>query len=98
MEIKGKASHAGVAPEQGISATLVGSIALADAHRAGWFGKVTKPDGAGTSNVGVFGGKEGKAAGDATNVVTDYVHIVGEARSHDAAFAAKIAAGYREAF
>lgn len=98
VEIKGKASHAGVAPEQGISATLVGSIALADAHRAGWFGKVTKPDGAGTSNVGVFGGKEGKAAGDATNVVTDYVHIVGEARSHDAAFAAKIAAGYREAF
>ena len=40
VEIKGKASHAGVAPEQGISATLVGSIALADAHRAGWFGKL----------------------------------------------------------
>jgi tripeptide aminopeptidase len=97
-EIKGKASHAGVAPEQGISATLVGSIALAEAHRAGWFGKVAKPEGAGTSNVGVFGGKDGKAAGDATNVVTDYVHIIGEARSHDAAFAAKIAAGYREAF
>jgi tripeptide aminopeptidase len=97
-EIKGKASHAGVAPEQGISATLVGSIALAEAHRAGWFGKVATPEGAGTSNVGVFGGKDGKAAGDATNVVTDYVHIIGEARSHDAAFAAKIAAGYREAF
>jgi tripeptide aminopeptidase len=97
-EIKGKASHAGVAPEQGISATLVGSIALAEAHRAGWFGKVAKPEGAGTSNVGVFGGKDGKAAGDATNVVTDYVHIVGEARSHDAAFASRIAAGYREAF
>ena len=97
-EIKGKASHAGVAPEKGISATLVGSIALAEAHRAGWFGKVTKPEGAGTSNVGVFGGKDRKAAGDATNVVTDYVHITGEARSHDAAFAGKIAAGYRDAF
>ncbi len=96
--IKGKASHAGVAPEQGISATLVGSIALAEAHRAGWFGKVTKPEGAGTSNVGVFGGKDRKAAGDATNVVTDYVHITGEARSHDAAFAGTIVAGYRDAF
>ena len=98
VAIKGKASHAGVAPEKGISATLIGSIALAEAHRAGWFGKVTKPEGAGTSNVGVFGGKEGKAAGDATNVVTDYVHITGEARSHDPAFAGTIVAGYREAF
>jgi len=98
VAIKGKASHAGVAPEKGISATLVGSIALAEAHRAGWFGKVTKPEGAGTSNAGVFGGKEGKAAGDATNVVTDYVHIIGEARSHDVAFAGTIVAGYREAF
>ncbi|QEG35428.1 M20/M25/M40 family metallo-hydrolase [Bythopirellula goksoeyrii] len=98
VEIKGKASHAGVAPDKGISATLVASLALAEAHRGGWFGKVVKPDGNGTSNPGVFGGKDGKAAGDATNVVTDYVHIVGEARSPDVAFATKIAAGYREAF
>ena len=95
MEIKGKASHAGVAPEKGISATLVAAIALAEAHRGGWFGKVVKPDGNGTSNVGVFGGKEGKPAGDATNVVTDYVHIKGEARSHEAAFAAAIATATR---
>ena len=46
-----------------------------------------KPDGRGTSNVGIFGGKDGKPAGDATNVVTDYVHLKGEARSPDAAFA-----------
>jgi len=98
VEIIGKAAHAGVAPEKGISATLVAAIALAEAARSGWFGKVTKPDGHGTSNVGIFGGKHGKAAGDATNVVTDYVHIVGEARSPDVTFAAKIAAGYREAF
>jgi tripeptide aminopeptidase len=98
VQIKGKASHAGVAPEKGISATLVASIAIADAHREGWFGKVEKPDGHGTSNVGIFGGKGGKAAGDATNVVTDYVTIVGEARSPDVAFATRIAAGFREAF
>lgn len=98
VEIKGKASHAGVAPEKGISATLVGALALAEAHRNGWFGKVVKPHGNGTSNVGIFGGKEGKPAGDATNVVTDYVRITGEARSPEAAFAAAIAQGYREAF
>ena len=33
VEIKGRASHAGVAPEKGISATMVGAVALAEAHR-----------------------------------------------------------------
>lgn len=97
-EIFGKASHAGVAPEKGISATLVGATALTEAFRAGWFGKVVKPEGTGTSNPGIFGGKDEKAAGNANNVVTDYVHITGEARSSDAKFASAITAGYREAF
>jgi tripeptide aminopeptidase len=98
VEITGKAAHAGVAPDKGISATLVGSIAIAEANRGGWFGKVVKSEGQGTSNVGIFGGKQGKPAGDATNVVTDYVHIVGEARSADVTFAQVIADKYKEAF
>lgn len=98
VEITGRASHAGVAPEKGISATLVGAVALTEALHAGWFGKVVKPDGRGTSNVGIFGGKDGKPAGDATNVVTDYAYIRGEARSPEASFATKIANGYKEAF
>jgi tripeptide aminopeptidase len=98
VEIRGKASHAGVAPEKGISATLVAATALVEAQRGGWFGKVIKPDGSGTSNPGIFGGKDGKAAGDATNVVTDYVYVKGEARSSDEKFAAAIVAGYRDAF
>jgi tripeptide aminopeptidase len=98
VEIKGKASHAGVAPEKGISATLVASVALTEAHRSGWFGKVVKPNGHGTSNVGIFGGHEGKPAGDATNVVTDYVQIKGEARSPEAEFASAICNAYRESF
>jgi tripeptide aminopeptidase len=98
VTIKGKAAHAGVAPERGISSTLVASIALTEASRGGWFGKVVKPEGRGSSNVGIFGGKDGKAAGDATNVVTDYVHVVGEARSTDAAFAARIAQAFGESF
>jgi len=97
-EILGKASHAGVAPEKGISATLVAATALVEAQRGGWVGKVTKPEGQGTSNPGIFGGKDGKAAGDATNVVTDYVYVRGEARSRDEKFAAAIASAYEEAF
>jgi tripeptide aminopeptidase len=77
---------------------LVAALALAEAHRGGWFGKVVKPEGTGTSNPGIFAGRNGKPAGDATNVVTDYVHIVGEARSKDTKFAAAIAAAYGDAF
>jgi tripeptide aminopeptidase len=98
VSIKGKASHAGVAPERGISATLVAAIGLTEAQRAGWFGKVVKPEGRGTSNVGIFEGKPGQPAGDATNVVTDFVHLRGEARSPEASFAAAISAGFRAAF
>src|SRR5207247_2381677 len=83
VEIRGRAAHAGVHPEQGISATAAASLALADVFQHGWFGKVRQPQGEGTSNVGSFGGADGKSAGDATNVVTDYVHLRGESRSHD---------------
>jgi tripeptide aminopeptidase len=98
VAITGKASHAGVAPEKGISATMVGAIGLAEAKRAGWFGKIVKPDGHGTSNVGIFGGRDGAAAGDATNVVTDYAWLRGEARSPSEEFTASITAGLRSAF
>jgi tripeptide aminopeptidase len=98
VEIRGKAAHAGVAPERGISATLVASVALTEAFRGGWFGKVARPEGRGSSNVGVFGGKDGRPAGDATNVVTDYVRILGEARSADAAFAGSIVEAFGAAF
>jgi tripeptide aminopeptidase len=98
VTIKGKAAHAGVAPERGISSTLIASIGLTEARRSGWFGKVEQPEGKGSSNVGIFGGKDGKPAGDATNVVTDYVHLVGEARSTDAAFAVKITEAFEAAF
>jgi tripeptide aminopeptidase len=98
VAITGKASHAGVAPEKGISATMVGAIGLAEAKSAGWFGKIVKPDGHGTSNVGIFGGRNGAGAGDATNVVTDYAWLKGEARSPSEAFTAGITAGLRAAF
>jgi tripeptide aminopeptidase len=98
VEIVGKAAHAGVHPERGISATMVASLALAEVHAEGWFGKVNQKGREGTSNIGSFGGHDGGSAGVATNVVTDYVHIRGEARSHDSRFVHTITKAYRDAF
>ena len=98
VDIRGKAAHAGVAPEKGISATMVFALAMAEIHEGGWFGKVVKGTRTGTSNVGLVGTPDGKSAGDATNVVTDYVHVKGESRSHDAKFVREITAAFKSAF
>jgi tripeptide aminopeptidase len=98
VEIFGRASHAGVAPERGISATMILALALADVRAGGWFGKVVKGKQQGTSNVGPVTGGEGRPAGDATNVVTDYVKVRGESRSHDRKFFKEITRAYKVAF
>lgn len=98
VEITGRAAHAGGAPERGISSTLILGEALAEVRRGGWFGKVVHGDKVGTSNVGVVAGANGGSAGDATNVVTDYVRVRGESRSHDAKFHKEITAAYKAAF
>ena len=98
VEIFGRASHAGGAPERGISATMILGLALAEVRAGGWFGKVVKGKKQGTSNVGPVSGGEGRPAGDATNVVTDYVHVRGESRSHDPKFFKQITAAYKAAF
>lgn len=97
-EISGRAAHAGVHPEQGISATVVAAKALAEVHANGWFGKVKKKSKEGTSNVGSISDGKGGCAGVATNVVTDFVHVRGETRSHDAVFNRTITAAYKDAF
>jgi tripeptide aminopeptidase len=98
VEIFGKASHAGVHPERGVSASMIAALAMAAVFEGGWFGKVVKDGREGTSNVGSIGDAQGKSAGEATNVVTDYVHLRGESRSHDSKFVRDITAAYRNAF
>jgi tripeptide aminopeptidase len=98
VELFGRASHAGAAPERGISATLMFAEALSAVRADGWFGKVEKDGRSGTSNVGPVGGHNERPAGDATNVVTDYVSVKGESRSHDAKFFKEITAAYKAAF
>jgi tripeptide aminopeptidase len=80
VTIHGVPAHAGVHPEDGVSAVTIAALALAALHQGGWHGKVERDGRTGTCNVGTVYG------GEATNVVTDLVKVVGEARSHDAAF------------
>ena len=72
-EIEGIASHAGVHPDKGVSATLIASLALAEVYQGGWFGKVVQGDQQGSSNAGILSGRNGGPVGDATNVVTDFL-------------------------
>lgn len=68
IEIYGKAAHAGVNPEDGISAIQVAGKALARM-------KLGRIDAETTANIGKFEG------GGATNIVPDHVTLYGEARS-----------------
>lgn len=66
--IKGKTAHAGLAPEEGISAITLASKAISKMP----LGRI---DAETTANIGsFFGGKQ-------TNIVCDHVEIVAEARS-----------------
>ncbi len=92
IHVRGIASHAGGAPEEGVSAVTVASLAIADLHEAGWLGLVKKGGRRGTSNVGVVHG------GEATNVVTPEVQLRAEARSHCPAFRQRIIRAFEDAF
>jgi tripeptide aminopeptidase len=92
IEVEGLAAHAGVAPEAGVSAIAVASLAVADLERAGWHGQIRKGRRLGTSNVGTIHG------GETTNVIPDRVVLRAEARSHDPAFRKRIASEIERAF
>lgn len=91
-EVIGKSSHAGVHPEDGVSAILIASRALADVAAKGYFGSIVKGRRRGTSNAGIIHG------GEATNQVCDCVLVDGESRSHELAFIDRITNVYRQAF
>lgn len=70
FKIYGLESHAGVAPEQGISAIKIASEGIA-AMKLGRIDEET------TANIGVIRG------GEATNIITNFVLLRGEARSRN---------------
>ncbi len=97
IHVQGIASHAGNAPEHGVNAITIASLAITRLHQDGWLGKVEKRGRRGgyrlgTSNVGAIHG------GEATNVVPPEVHLRAEARSHDPAFRREIVGEMEKAF
>ena len=92
IAIEGIPSHAGVAPEKGVSAIAIASLAIASLVKDGWHGLVEKDGKRGTSNVGVI------RAGAATNVVAESASLRAEARGHDTAFRGKIVKAIEKAF
>ncbi len=92
IDIEGLASHAGVAPENGVSAITIAALAISKLHADGWHGKIIKGRRTGTSNIGFIHG------GGATNVVTDRVQLKVEARSHDPKFRQQIIRQIEKAF
>lgn len=97
IDITGLPSHAGIAPEKGVSAIGIASLAISDLIKNGWHGKIEKstPNGkikTGTSNFGTI------EAGEATNVVAEKATIHVEARSHDPKFRARIVREIQTAF
>ena len=92
IEITGLAAHAGAAPEHGVSAIAIASLAIAHLVDEGWHGLVLKDGQMGTSNVGYIHG------GEATNVVTDQVTLKAEARSHNKNFRDRIVKAIETAF
>ena len=92
VTIEGIPSHAGVAPEKGVSAIAIASLAVATLVEGGWHGLVEKAGKRGTSNVGVI------KAGSATNVVADAALLHAEARGHDPGFRGRIVKAIEKAF
>ena len=92
INLTGIPSHAGVAPEQGVSTIVIAARAIASLAERGWLGKVVQGDKMGTSNIGVIAG------GEATNVTTPNLHLKAEARSHDSEFRQQIVSEIRQAF
>lgn len=92
IDVEGIASHAGVHPDDGVSAVAIAGRAIAELDQQGWHGLITKGRNRGTSNIGAVTG------GGATNVVTDRLHLRAEARSHDPRFRKRIVEAFRKAF
>lgn len=85
VTVTGKAAHAGVAPEDGISAIVVAAEAISTMP----LGRI---DFETTANIGTISG------GAARNIVPEQVTLVGEARSRDTAKLERQTAAMREAF
>jgi len=92
IDVTGIASHAGARPADGLNAAVIAAHAIAALDQQGWHGRIEKPEGVGTANLGIITGGQG------SNVVMPSLHILAEARSHDPAFRRRITATWKSEF
>ncbi len=92
IDITGVAAHAGSRVAEGVSAAAIAARAIAELDVSGWHGRIEKPNGQGTSNVGIIEGGKG------SNVVMPQLHILAEARSHNRTFRQEIIQTWKNAF
>lgn len=92
ITVHGRSAHAGMHPENGVSAGLIAAHALSALDREGWHGAVSKAKGSGRSNVGSIAG------GEATNQVMDQVILTAETRSHSLPFLDRMTRAWERAF
>lgn len=92
IRVTGLAAHAGSRPEKGVSAAMITALALSELQQSGWHGRIDRPDGKGSANVGILNG------GTGSNVVMPQLHILAEARSHSPQFRKTIIRTWQNAF
>ena len=85
VDVLGRAAHAGINPEDGVSAIQTAASAITRVP-FGWVDDKT------TANIGMITG------GEAMNIVCEHVHLVGEVRSHDDAVAARVLKQFEDCF
>lgn len=92
ITVHGVAAHAGGSPEEGVSAAVVASLAVAELQRGKMHGLIADGSGRATSNIGSMNG------GIFHNIVCPEVKIVAEARSYRESVLNKVVASYKNAF
>jgi tripeptide aminopeptidase len=91
LRVRGVPAHS-IRPDEGVSAALIEARALARLEADGWFGRIEKPEGTGTANLGALHG------GEFSNVLMPELVAQCEARSFDAEFQRAIVERWRTAF
>ncbi|MFA9480475.1 M20/M25/M40 family metallo-hydrolase [Phycisphaerales bacterium AB-hyl4] len=92
VTIEGIPAHAGVRPQEGVSAITLAANAIAELHAEGWLGLVEKGNQRGAVNVGTIDG------GSANNVVAPTARLTVGIRSHSTTFRNRLLKRVKTAF
>lgn len=92
IKVTGVASHGGGAPEKGVSAAVIGSLAIAELEKKGLHGLIKTGKDRATANIGNVNG------GVFHNIVCPEVNITAEARAYRLKTLNRLVTEYKKAF